>query len=184
MIDDAWSLLLERWHHDLPSKSTILQQQTGLSQKTHKSDDLLFQQTWKVNPPCFGCPFLPEENVKCYLINFPISTWVWVDNVLSFFSVNWQSNCTRVIWTILPQCQDVNQTCSLSYQYKFWGCNQIRLDLVQLFCNSICVQHKMVGGAYPSILECLVHRKKGYSSSLGDTHLSLELPSVYLCWTS
>jgi hypothetical protein len=34
----------------------------------------------------------------------------------------------------------------------------------------------MVGGAYPSLLECLVHHKKRYSSSLGDTHPSLELP--------
>jgi hypothetical protein len=46
------------------------------------------------------------------------------------------------------------------HKNKFRGCNQIRLDPVQLFCNLICVQHKMVGDAYPSILQCLVYCKK------------------------
>ena len=69
--------------------------------------------------------------------------------------------------------------------YPLRGCNQIRLvDPVQLFCNSFYVQHKMVGDDYLFILQCLVYLKKRYSSSLGDTHPSLKLPSFYVCRTS
>jgi hypothetical protein len=38
-----------------------------------------------------------QSNVKHYLINYPISIWVWADIILSFFSVNQQSNRTRAI---------------------------------------------------------------------------------------
>ncbi len=65
--------------------------------------------------------------------------------------------------------------------------------------NSFCVQHKMVGDDYPSILQCLVYchstdwrieiaspcvLQKGYSSSLGNTYPSLKLPAFYVCQTS
>ena len=122
--------------------------------------------------------------VKRYLINHLLSRilggWCFV---FLFCRLTEQPH-HRGIWTILPQCQDVNQHVPNPKQYKFQGHYQIRLDLVILFCNSICVQHKMVGDAHPSILQCLVYRKKGYRSSLGDTQPSLKLPSFYVCRTS
>ena len=93
---------------------------------------------------------------KTLLNKLPASIWLWADNILSFFSVKGQSNRTRAIWTIL-----LHQTCSLSTKNKFRGRNQIRLDPVQLFCNSFCVQHKMVGDDYSFILQCLVYHNKG-----------------------
>ncbi len=93
-------------------------------------------------------------NVKRYLINYPHLSEA--NNILSFFSVEGQSNRTRAIWTIL-----LHRTCSLSTQNNFRGRNQIRLDPVQQFCNSFGVQHKMAGDDYPFILQCLVYCKKG-----------------------
>ena len=49
----------------------------------------------------------------------------------------------------------------LIHKNKFQGRNQIKLDPVQLFCNSFCVQHKMLGDDYPFLLQCLVYHKKG-----------------------
>ncbi len=96
------------------------------------------------------------QNIKTLLNKLPASIWLWADNILSFFSVEGQSNRTRAVWTIL-----LHQTCSLSTKNELRGRNQIRLDPVQLFCNSFCVQHKMVGDDHPFILQCLVYRKKG-----------------------
>ena len=118
-------------------------------------------------------------NVKRYLINYPhLSDYGQTIFCLSFPS--------RDRATAPGRYEQVYFTEHVPYPHKntFQGRNQIRLDPVILFCNSICVQHKMVGDAYPSILQCLVYRKKGYRSSLGHTHPSLKLFSFCVCRTS
>ena len=71
-----------------------------------------------------GLPKVP--NVKTLLNKLPASIWLWADNILSFFSIEGQSNRTWAIWTIL-----CHQTCSLSTRKNiFRGCNKIRLDPV------------------------------------------------------
>ncbi len=37
-------------------------------------------------------------NVKTLLNKIPVSIWLWADNILSFFSVEGQSNSTRAMW--------------------------------------------------------------------------------------
>ena len=120
-----------------------------------------------------------KKRYKRYLINYPHLFDNGQTIFLSFFSVKGQSNRTRAIWTIL-----IHRTCSLSTKNTFRGRNQIRRSRTTILQLLICVQHKMAGDDYPFILQCLVYRKKGYSSSLGDTHPSLKLPSFYVCWTS
>ena len=87
-----------------------------------------------------------------------------------------------------PHQGDMNISTSpnmfLIHKNKFRGRNQIRLDPVQLFCNSFCVQHKMVGERLPIHTSMPCVPQKGYSSSLRDTHLSLKLSSFYVCETS
>jgi hypothetical protein len=97
-----------------------------------------------------------NKTLKHFLINYPhLSDYGQTIFCLSFPSRD-RATAPRAIWTIL-----LHRTCSLSTKNKFWGRNQIRLDPVQLFCNSFCVQHKMVGDDYPFILQCLVYHKKG-----------------------
>ncbi len=59
-----------------------------------------------------------QKRLKRYLINHLLST-ILGGQCFVFFSVNWQSNHTRAIWTILPQRWDANQTCSLSTKINF-----------------------------------------------------------------
>jgi hypothetical protein len=96
-------------------------------------------------------------NVERYLINYPHLC----DYGQTIFCLSFQS---RDRATAPGRYEQFYFTKHVPYQqniYIFRGRNQIRLDPVQLFCNSFCVQHKMVGNDYPFILQCLVYRKKG-----------------------
>ena len=132
-------------------------------------------------------------NVKRYLINYPHL----FDYGQTIFCLSFPS---RDRATAPGRYEQFYFTEHVPYPQKIHFEDAIRSeDPVQLFCNSFCVQHKMVGDDYPSILQCLVYchsanwrieiaspcvLQKGYSSSLGNTHPSLKLPAFYVCQTS
>ena len=58
-------------------------------------------------------PTAADDERQKLLNKLPASIWLWADNILSFFSIEGQSNRTRAIWTIL-----LYQICSLSTKKK------------------------------------------------------------------
>ena len=95
------------------------------------------------------------RNVKHYLINYPhLSDYGQAIFCLSFSS--------RDRATTPGRYEQFYFTEHVPYPQKIHFEDAIRSeDPVKLFCNSFCVQHKMVGDDYPFILQCLVYRKKG-----------------------
>ncbi len=93
--------------------------------------------------------------VKRYLINYPhLSDYGQTIFCLSF--------PPRDRATAPGRYEQFYFTKHVPYPQKIHIEDAIRSDdPVQLFCNSFCVQHKMVGDDYPFILQCLVYRKKG-----------------------
>jgi hypothetical protein len=90
-------------------------------------------------------------NVKRYLINYPHL----FDYVQTIFCLSFPS---RDRATALGRYEQFYFTKHVPYPQKIHFEDAIRSeDPVQLCCNSFCVQHKMVGDDYPSILQCLVY---------------------------
>ncbi len=106
--------------------------------------------------PCAWLGYFCAKNVKRYLINYPHLS----DYGQTIFCLSFPSRDRATAPGRYEQFYFTKHI-FLSTKNKFQGRNQIRLDPVQLFCNSFCVQHKMVGDHYPFILQCLVYHKKG-----------------------
>jgi hypothetical protein len=105
---------------------------------------------------CFYVTDIPHstKTLKHYLINYPhLSYYGQTIFCLSFPSRDRATSPGRY--------EQFYFTEHVPYQKINQGRNQIALDPVQLFCNSFCVQHKMVGDDYPFILQCIVYHKKG-----------------------
>ena len=94
---------------------------------------------------------LGSKTLKHYLINYPhLSDYGQMIFCLSFPS--------RDRATAPGRYEQFYFTEHVPYPQKIHFEDAIRSeDPVQLFCNSFCVQHKMVGDDYPSILQCLVY---------------------------
>ena len=93
----------------------------------------------------------PHINVKRYLINYPHL----FDYGQTIFCLSFPS---RDRATAPGRYEQFYFTEHVPYPQKIHFEDAIRSeDPVQLFCNSFCVQHKMVGDDYPSILQCLVY---------------------------
>jgi hypothetical protein len=92
--------------------------------------------------------------VKRYLINYPhLSDYGQTIFCLSF--------PPRDRATAPGRYEQFYFTKHVPYPQKIHSGDAIRSDdLVQLFCNSFCVQHKMVGDDYPFILQCLCTAKR------------------------
>jgi hypothetical protein len=94
-------------------------------------------------------------NVKRYLINYPhLSDYGQTIFCLSFPS--------RDRATAPGQYEQFYFTEHVPYpQKKYISRTQSDQKIRYNFCNSFCVQHKMVGDDYPFIIQCLVYHKKG-----------------------
>ena len=91
------------------------------------------------------------DDVKRYLINYPHL----FDYGQTIFCLSFPS---RDRATAPGRYEQFYFTEHVPYPQKIHFEDAIRSeDPVQLFCNSFCVQHKMVGDDYPSILQCLVY---------------------------
>ena len=92
-----------------------------------------------------------HSNIKRYLINYPHL----FDYGQTIFCLSFPS---RDRATAPGRYEQFYFTEHVPYPQKIHFEDTIRSeDPVQLFCNSFCVQHKMVGDDYPSILQCLVY---------------------------
>jgi hypothetical protein len=96
-------------------------------------------------------PSFLARNVKRYLINYPHL----FDYGQTIFCLSFPS---RDRANAPGRYEQFYFTKHVPYPQKINFEDAIRSeDPVQLFCNSFCVQHKMVGDDYPSILQCLVY---------------------------
>jgi len=126
----------------------VLTSQHSHLRRTKKYKIKLASEFWRF---AFIDNSIHDCNVKCYLINYPHL----FDYGQTIFCLSFPS---RDRATAPGRYDQFYFTEHVPYPQKIHFEDAIRSeDPVQLFCNSFCVQHKMVGDDYPSILQCLVY---------------------------